>query len=106
MLDRRAMLGAAACALPGQSGASAGSGRVITAMMTDDPATLCYPLFNTRLTQEICGNINESLLLFYWQFKPHPNLARGFEASPGGLTYTFHLRTDVRWHDEGEFTAR
>ena len=61
-------------------------------MMTDEPAHLNYPLFNTRLMQEICGNINESLLLFDWQFKPHPNLARGFEMSPDGLTYTFHLR--------------
>src|SRR6201986_281356 len=106
MLDRRAMLGAAACALPGQSGASAGSGRVITAMMTDEPATLCYPLFNTRLAQEICGNINESLLLFDWQFNPHPNLARAFEVSSDGLTYTFHLRPDVLWHDGVKFGAR
>jgi peptide/nickel transport system substrate-binding protein len=106
MLDRRAVLGAAACALPGQSWASTGSSRVITAMMTDDPATLCYPLFNTRLTQEICGNINESLLLFDWQFKPQPNLARSFEMSPDGLTYVFHLRNDVLWHDGVPFTAK
>jgi peptide/nickel transport system substrate-binding protein len=107
MLDRRAMLGAAASVLPARSWASAGSGRrVITAMMTDDPATLCYPLFNTRLTQEICGNINESLLLFDWQFKPQPNLARAFEMSPDGLTYVFHLRSDVLWHDGAPFTAR
>ena len=78
----------------------------MNAMMSDDPATLCYPLFNTRLTQEICGNINESLLLFDWQFKPHPNLARAFEVSPDGLTYTFHLRDDVLWHDGVKFTAR
>jgi len=107
MLDRRAMLGAAACALPGRSWASAASGRrVITAMLTDDPASLCYPLFNTRVMQEICGNINESLLLFDWRFKPQPNLARSFEMSPDGLTYVFHLRDDVRWHDGVPFTAR
>ena len=77
MLDRRAMLGAAALRLAGaELGAARRAGAVINAMMTDDPATLCYPLFNTRLTQEICGNINESLLLFDWQFKPQPNLAR------------------------------
>ena len=107
MLDRRGVLGAAACALPRRSWASAGSSRrVITAMMTDDPATLCYPLFNTRLTQEICGNINESLLLFDWQFKPQPNLAQAFEMSPDGLTYLFHLRPDVVWHDGVKFTSR
>ena len=57
--------------------------------------------------QEICGNINESLLLFDWQFKPHPNLARRLSTmSPDGLTYVFHLRPDVLWHDGVPFTAR
>jgi len=107
MLDRRAMLGAAGLlAFPAQAWSLPPGKRVINAMMTDDPATLCYPLFNIRLTQEICGNINESLLLFDWQFKPHPNLARAFEVTPDGLTYTFHLRDDVLWHDGAKFTAR
>ncbi|HEX4027222.1 MAG TPA: hypothetical protein VHX18_06340, partial [Rhizomicrobium sp.] len=96
MLDRRAILGAAGVlAFPPPAYSLPPGKRVMSAMMFDDPATLCYPLFNTRLSQEICGNINESLLLFDWQFKPHPNLARAFEVSPDGLTYTFHLRDDV-----------
>ena len=74
MLDRRAMLGAAGVlAFPAQAYSLPPGKRVMSAMMFDDPATLCYPLFNTRLSQEICGNINESLLLFDWQFKPQPN---------------------------------
>lgn len=105
MLNRRAMLGAAACAVPA-AGYAADSRRMITAMMTDDPATLCYPLFNTRLTQEICGNINESLLLFDWRFKPQPNLAKSFEMSKDGLTYVFRLRDDVLWHDGRPFTSK
>jgi peptide/nickel transport system substrate-binding protein len=55
--------------------------------------------------QEICGNINEALLRFDWQFKPHPNLARAFEMSPDGLTYTFHLHSNVEWHDGHPFSA-
>ncbi len=106
MLNRRAMLGAAGLIAYPAQGWAAGNSRVINAMMTDDPAHLNYPLFNTRIMQEICGNINESLLLFDWQFKPHPNLARAFEMSPDGLTYTFHLRSDVSWHDGVKFTAR
>ena len=94
MLDRRGRAGRGGPAgLAGTGlGARRTGSRIINAMMTDEPAHLCYPLFNTRLMQEICGNINESLLLFDWQFKPHPNLARAFEMSPDGLTYTFHLR--------------
>src|SRR5882724_3803363 len=107
MLNRRAALAAAGLlAYPAQAWGAPGKSRVMNAMITDDPAHLNYPLFNTRIMQEICGNINESLLLFDWQFQPHPNLARAFEMSPDGLTYTFHLRTDVQWHDGVKFTAR
>jgi peptide/nickel transport system substrate-binding protein len=109
--DRRAMLGATAAGMLagpayGQVRRGTARERTINAMMTDEPAHLNYPLFNTRIMQEICGNINESLLLFDWQFKPKPNLARAFEMSPDGMTYTFHLRPDVLWHDGTKFTAR
>src|SRR5262249_20801090 len=33
-------------------------------------------------------------------------LARAFEVSPDGLTYTFHIQPGVRWHDGTPFTAR
>jgi len=112
MLDRRAVLGGTGLlAYPAQAWAASsnpgsGRGRIINAMMPAEPAHLNYPLLNVRIMQEICGNINESLLLFDWQFKPHPNLARAFEMSPDGLSYTFHLRDDVSWHDGVKFTAR
>lgn len=34
-----------------------------------------------------------------------PDLARSWEISDDGLTYTFHLRHNVRWHDGVPFTA-
>lgn len=34
-----------------------------------------------------------------------PGLARGWDVSPDGRTYTFHLRTGVRFHDGAAFTA-
>ena len=109
--DRRAMLGAAAAGVLAHPAWAQRSGttarqRTINAMMTDEPAHLNYPLFNTRIMQEICGNINESLLQVDWQFKPQPSLARDFEMSPDGMRYTFHLRPDVTWHDGMPFTAR
>ena len=107
MLNRRAALGAAGLlAYPAQAWALSGKSRVMNAMLTDDPAHLNYPLYNTRIMQEICGNINESLLLFDWQFKPQPNLADSFETSRDGLRYVFHLRRDVVWHDGVPFTAK
>lgn len=37
--------------------------------------------------------------------QPIPDLAEGWEVSADGLTYTFHLRDDVLWHDGQPFTA-
>jgi len=34
-----------------------------------------------------------------------PGLAQAWEVSPDGRRYTFHLRTDVRFHDGARFTA-
>ncbi len=109
MLDRRALLGAAlavpATSVPGWARAQTGRG-TLNAILQEEPATLNYPLYNTRLAQQVCGNINESLLLFDWQFQPHANLARSFEISPDKLTYTFHLERDVLWHDGAPFSSR
>src|SRR5262249_15444599 len=35
-----------------------------------------------------------------------PALATGWTTSPDGLTFTFHLRRGVTWHDGEPFTAR
>ena len=42
--------------------------------------------------------INESLEVI-------PDLARSWDASKDGKTWTFHLRSDVKWHDGQPFTA-
>jgi hypothetical protein len=108
-LDRRTILGAAVAApiadAPNYARSKARRG-TLNAILQDEPATLNYPLYNTRLTQQVCGNINESLLLFDWQFQPRPNLAKSFEISPDKLTYTFHLERGVLWHDGAPFSSR
>jgi len=38
-------------------------------------------------------------------WSPQPDLAEKWEISKDGLTWTFHLRKDVRWHDGKPFTS-
>jgi peptide/nickel transport system substrate-binding protein len=37
---------------------------------------------------------------------PHPDLAERWDVTPDGLTYTFHLRPNLVWHDGQPMTAR
>src|SRR5205823_264073 len=37
--------------------------------------------------------------------KPTPRLARSWDVSSDGLTYTFHLQPGVTWHDSQPFSA-
>src|SRR6266446_1650583 len=60
-LDRRTILGAIVAApitgAPNYTRAQTRRG-TLNAILQDEPATLNYPLYNTRLTQQVCGNIN------------------------------------------------
>ena len=56
-------------------------------------------------TQFVAGKIYESLLTYSTELKPQPGLAKSWEASPDGLTYTFHLQENVKWHDGKPFSS-
>jgi len=55
--------------------------------------------------RDLCALIFEGLAGFDEQSNVVPLLAEGWEITPDGLTYTFHLRQDVQWHDGIPFTA-
>jgi peptide/nickel transport system substrate-binding protein len=56
--------------------------------------------------QTICSIINEGMLqVDNYTLKIEPCLAETWEISPDQLTYTFHLRHGVKWHDGVPFTA-
>jgi peptide/nickel transport system substrate-binding protein len=64
---------------------------------------VCQTTNGQWLSEEV---INEGLLtLDNYTLKLVPCLAESWEISPDQLTYTFHLRHGVKWHDGEPFTA-
>lgn len=56
-------------------------------------------------TALVAGQIYESLLRYDEHLNPEPSLAKSWEISPDGLTYTFHLQPGVTFHDGVAFTS-
>ena len=75
-------------------------------------ATISEPLtFNLAIAQDasssgVLGYLFEGLTEISWLTdEVEPSLAESWEHSDDGLTWTFHLRDDVEWHDGEPFTA-
>jgi peptide/nickel transport system substrate-binding protein len=70
-----------------------------------EPPSLMLGLVQNAPTQQIAGNIYEGLLRYDTDLNPMPSLAKSWEVSEDGLTYTFHLQEGVKWHDGAPFSA-
>ena len=75
-------------------------------------ATISEPLtFNLAISKDasssgVLGYLFEGLTETSWLTDEiEPRLAESWERSEDGLTWTFHLRKDVRWHDGEPLTA-
>lgn len=77
----------------------------MTIVTQPEPATLVLGLNQQSTTQLVGGKIYEALLMFGHDLKPKPGLATEWTVSPDGLTYTFKLRDNVKWHDGKPFTS-
>ena len=92
-------------------GASAGmaqepqSGGTLNLIVQPEPPILMLGLNQQGPTQYVAGKIYEPLLIYDKDLNPQPWLAREYEISEDGLTYTFHLHENVTWHDGEPFTA-
>ncbi len=72
-----------------------------------EPLTLNLALANDAGSSSVLGYLFEGLTDISWLTgEPQPNLAHTWDVSDDGLTWTFYLRRDVRWHDGEPFTAR
>ncbi len=73
---------------------------------TYDPRSLDPALSTDVPTGRAVGYVFDGLARFTPDAQIVPDLARDWILSPDGLTYTFHLRTGVKFHDGRPFSAR
>jgi len=71
-----------------------------------EPLTFNLALANDASSSGILGYLFDGLTETSWLTdEVEPSLAESWDHSEDGLTWTFHLRRDVTWHDGQPFTA-
>ncbi|WP_295807406.1 ABC transporter substrate-binding protein [uncultured Nitratireductor sp.] len=70
-----------------------------------EPPSLMMGLVQNGPTQMVAGQIYEGLLRYDEKLQPMPQLAKSWEVSEDGLTYTFKLHDNIKWHDGEPFTS-
>ena len=81
-------------------------GGTFTFATISEPLTFNLAIANDASSSGVLGYVFEGLTETSWLTdQVEPLLAESWEHSEDGLTWTFHLRTDVRWHDGQHFTA-
>lgn len=80
-------------------------GGTLTGIVQPEPPTLMLGINQQAPTIYVAGKIYEGLLTFSPDLKPMPGLAKSWTMAPDGLTYTFELEPNVKWHDGKPFTA-
>src|SRR3954470_16503460 len=91
----------AAC---GSSGAPSRD-ELIDSRDTYDPRSLDPALSTDVPTGRAVAYLFDGLTRFTPDAKVVPGLARSWDVTPDGVTYTFHLRTGVKFHDGRPFRA-
>jgi oligopeptide transport system substrate-binding protein len=84
---------------PAQGGKKYG-GRYTFNEIRGNPSSLDPIRMNSKVEDDIATNIYDHLLDNGSDLQITPELAKSYEISEDGLTYTFHLRTDAYFHDD------
>ena len=78
---------------------------VVRINMESEPDNLDPWLSAASVTEAVFHNVFEGLVLFDETGALIPGLAESWDISDDGLTYTFHLRDDVTFHNGKAFSA-
>lgn len=98
----------AGCLLAGCGSSSGAPSRheIIDSRDQYDPRSLDPALSTDVPTGRAVGYLFDGLTRFEPDAKVEPALAKGWDVTPDGITYTFHLRTGVAFHNGAAFTSR
>ena len=81
-------------------------GGTMTTATISEPLTLNLAIAKDTGSSGVLGSLFEGLTRTSWLTdEVEPALAESWTHSEDGLTWTFRLRQDVRWHDGAPFTA-
>jgi peptide/nickel transport system substrate-binding protein len=105
-----AAIGVLAVALVPTAASAASSSPTPSASATKPPATtftLGFQQDVDSLNPFVVWNVTYDYLVQYGSkdFSAYPGLAKSWDHSPDGLTWTYHLRTGVKWSDGVPLTA-
>jgi len=70
-----------------------------------EPSIINPILTHTTISAALKGMVFDGLIKLNEKMEPVPHLALSWKNSPDGLTWIFHLRRDVKFHDGTELTA-
>ena len=89
----------------GLSRAKAAEPTTLVGVVEEDPSVM-NPAITSVISSYCTGSpVYDALTDIRPDRSIRPALAQAWEISPDGLTYTFHLRKDVLWHDGEPFTS-
>ena len=81
-------------------------GGALTIATISEPLTFNLAIANDASSSGVLGYLFEGLTETSWLTdRVEPALAESWDRSDDGMTWTFHLRRDVTWHDGEPFTA-
>jgi len=85
--------------------AKPGSGSEVTVGLEGDVLSFDPYAYDETISNAICDHVYEALVLTDRKLQSVPGLAESWETSNDLLTWTFHLRKNVKFHNGNKFTA-
>ena len=80
-------------------------GGTLIIALGSDPTTLNCGIESSQIVATVAAQMYSGLIHMDKEANPHPDLAKSWNISSDGLTYTFHLRDDVKWLDGEALTS-